>query len=265
MVSSVLIVEAHPLLQDAMRGLLAELAPSAQVQASATMHEALRLLTTQSETPDLILLDLHLPDLSHLAALAALRDIRPTACIVVLSDDLRPATVFRCLELQAWGYLPRTMPREEMLEALRTVLEGNIFVPKQAFFDSQDHPADQRLVRDEHQERGIPRLTPRELDVLQLMRRGYPNKLIGRELGMAAGTVRGHISAILRALQVSNRTQAVIAAGALPAAVASSRTPYTGTFLPQRAAGGETPRLHFDAAVHRRQRGKDLRPNGVDA
>jgi DNA-binding NarL/FixJ family response regulator len=154
---------------------------------------------------DLVLLDLNLPDTHGFAALEALRARYPALPVVVLSSANDRASVMQALDLGAMGYIPKDSSNEVLLSALRLVLSGGIYIPPEI------------LARSEHPRRA-PRvladlgLSEREARVLTLLLEGKSNKLISRELDLAESTVKNHVTQILRALGVTSRTQAVIAA-----------------------------------------------------
>jgi DNA-binding NarL/FixJ family response regulator len=165
--------------------------------------------------PDLhlILLDLNLPDRDGLAALSDLRKHHATISIVVLSAFHDRETILRVLELGALGFIPKSSPREVMANALRLILSGGIYVPPEALARAEPSVAAAAPGR-----RVMPAdlgLTERQMEVLALMMQGKSNKAICRILDTAEPTVKHHVTAILKALKVTNRTEAVIAVGAL--------------------------------------------------
>lgn len=205
-----LVVDDHPIIQGALRETLAELEPGCEVIVTGRLAEALRLL--RSGPVDLILFDLRLPDAGGVEGLMALRTQHPESPLAVLSAETDSPMIVRCLDLGALGYIPKILPNDEMRSALRLVSSGCAYVPPQVL--AAEHPfrhrAESAAVRSSDPRR--LGLTDRQVDVLRLLLRGLPNKLICRQLALAEGTVKVHVSAVLRALGVRNRTQAVIAA-----------------------------------------------------
>jgi DNA-binding NarL/FixJ family response regulator len=206
-----LIVDDHPLLRGAVRNYLETLGDTVRCEQASSLHEALQLLSA-SPRFDLVLLDLALPDAVSVSGLETLRLRYPSVPVLVVSGTHDPATVDRCLRAGAAGFLPKTAHAERLASAVRTVADGGVYVPPE-------------LAPPEHAwlARTLPRpgppgdvrqlgLTDRQSDVLRLILRGLPNKLIGRQLQLAEGTVKVHVSAVLRALGVRNRTQAIVAA-----------------------------------------------------
>jgi DNA-binding NarL/FixJ family response regulator len=208
----ILLVDDHVLIRDALRGVIRELADDATVLEAADCRQAIRLIEAHPDL-HLILLDLNLPDGDGLAVLADLRKRYATISLVVLSGSHDRATVVRALDLGALGFIPKSAPREVMVNALRLVFGGGVYIPPQAL---------ERATSKELQP--VPRrplspadlgFTERQMEVLALMMQGKSNKAISRLLSVAEPTVKHHVTAILRALKVENRTEAVIAVGAL--------------------------------------------------
>lgn len=209
-----LIVDDHPLIGEAMRHVLLRLDPSAVVLAAARCETGLDLAAAAPDL-DLVLLDLNLPGgLSGVPALRAWRQQFPAVPVVVISASEERSAVLAALSAGASGFVPKSSSNEVMLSALNLVLSGGKYVPAQAV--SAAAPGEQarsrRRTADTIESLG---LTGRQLDVLRLIAQGKSNKLICRELGLAERTVKAHISAVFRALNVTSRTQAALAAARL--------------------------------------------------
>src|SRR5262245_15892758 len=207
----VLVVDDHVLIRDALRGVLNELRPDADVLQAADCRQAMRLL---GDYPDLelMLLDLGLPDGDGFAMLKDLRDKYPSLAVVVLSALQDRDSVTRALDLGAVGFIPKSAQRAVMLSALQLVFAGGIYVPPE-ILRREDASAGQiaPVIRN-----GQPLspsdlgLTERQMEVLSLLLRGKSNKAIGRTLDLAETTVKNHVTAILRALRVANRAEAIV-------------------------------------------------------
>jgi DNA-binding NarL/FixJ family response regulator len=195
----VLVVDDHPLIREALRNVLAELDAGCELLESADSAGALRTVAAQPEI-DLVLLDLNLPDADGFATLEELRRRRPATAVVMLSAQNDHQLVTRSIALGAAGYIPKSTPHEVMVSALRLVCSGGLYLPPEVL--AGEGPAN-------------PQLTARERQVLALMLEGKSNKRICSRLGLAEATVKNHVTAILKALGASNRTEAVIAAGRL--------------------------------------------------
>ncbi len=174
--------------------MLSELMPEAQLHEVESC-EALAQL--QCVPFDLVLLDLNMPGAGGLQALELTKAQFPTSKVLVVSGEEQPSVIRGVLEGGAAGFLPKTSSPEIMMGALRIVLLGGVYVPAEAMASGQ------AVVMD--------RLTARQRAVLRLALKGMPNKLIGRELGLSEGTIKSHLSAAFRTLDVRNRTEALYA------------------------------------------------------
>ena len=207
-----LVVDDHPLMREAIRSTLNAITVDGQVDTAATLAEALNKLG-DVDSYDLALLDLRLPDSVGFEGLKTLRAGWPDCPVVVLSADVDGPTILHCLELGAAGYIPKTLHTDAVMNALRLVAGGDIYIPQQAVaLERSKRPMSSWSRRGTTTDPHSLGLTDRQVDVLRLILRGLPNKLICRQLVLAEGTVKVHVSAVLRALGVRNRTQAIIAA-----------------------------------------------------
>jgi len=210
-----LVVDDHALIREAMRGVLVELQRDAVVLEAGTCGEAMALI---QQHPDLslMLLDLKLPDRDGFDVMAELRENHPALSVVMLSAFNDRDNVLKALDGGALGFIPKTGSRDVLVSALRLVLAGGVYIPPD-ILDRTPATAEPGQVaapgrRPSPAELG---LTGRQVDVLTLMMQGKSNKLICRALDLAEPTVKNHVSAILKALDVSNRTEAVLAVAAL--------------------------------------------------
>src|SRR3954471_13665132 len=208
----VLLVDDHELIRAALRGVLKDLIHDAAVMEAADSHQAMQLVEAHPDL-HLILLDLNLPDRDGFAVLADLRRRYATISLVVLSAFHDRDNVIRALDLGALGFVPKSASREVMVNALRLVLAGGIYIPPEALVRAE--PKEVRRTGGPPISPYAVGLTERQVEVLGLMIQGKSNKVISRMLGIAEPTVKHHISAILKALKVINRTEAVIAVGEL--------------------------------------------------
>jgi len=208
----VLVVDDHPLICEALRQVLKALDKGIELLDAGSGRQALAE-ADKSVDLDLILLDLALPDADGFEVLRELRERHPSFPVVVLSASERADIVMRALDAGAMGFIPKTSANEVLLGALRLVLSGGVYLPAEVL---RHAPVPERApgAAAETGYRSIG-LTQRQAQVLALMVQGKPNKLICRELDLAEGTVKIHVTAILKALGVSSRTQAVIAVGKL--------------------------------------------------
>jgi DNA-binding NarL/FixJ family response regulator len=204
----ILVVDDHTLIREALRGVLQELKPEAGVIDASSCREALELAQANAAELDLVLLDLGLPDGDGFDTLGELRDLYPAVAIVVLSASKDRDSVTKALDLGALGFIPKSASRAVMVSALQLVFAGGIYVPPEILQRSKAPMSAPVSASTSPSELG---LTERQIDVLALMMQGKSNKAVCRELDLAEATVKNHITAILRALKVSNRTEAVIA------------------------------------------------------
>lgn len=213
-----LVIDDHPLIRDGLRGVLKELEDDAAIVEAVDAREAMRLLGGEPDF-DLILLDLKLPDRNGFAVLAELRERHPAISIVVLSAFNDRDNVTRALELGALGFIPKSVSRSVLLGALRLVFSGGIYIPPDILPRRESPSGEARSGAPGASQRPpSPRdagLTERQVEVLTLMMQGKSNKAICRILDLAEPTVKNHVTAILKSLKVSNRTEAVIAVGEL--------------------------------------------------
>lgn len=206
-----LVVDDHALIRDAMRAIVQEVSSGATVLACSRADEALTLAGAHRDL-DLVLLDLQLPDRDGLEVLAEMRTQYPATSVVMLSGTKDQATIMRALVLGAVGFIPKTESREVLVGALKLILAGGVYIPLVALptMSSAAAPAPGTDATKPAPTPASLGLTERQLDVLALMMRGKNNKLICRELDLAEPTVKNHVSAILKALGVSSRTEAVL-------------------------------------------------------
>ncbi len=196
----ILVIDDHPLIVDALAQLLPQLDAGIAMLAAGDPTEATRVLDNEPDVA-LVLLDLALPGARGLDFLGDLKLDYPGVPIVVLSATHDQATVLAALGAGAQGFIPKSVNAETLLDAVRQVLDGNVYLPS----DAPPMPNGDGV----HIAPGELGLTARQTDVLKLMAQGKPNKLICRDLTLSEGTVKVHVSAILRALRVHSRTEAI--------------------------------------------------------
>ena len=160
-----------------------------------------------------MLLDLNLPGVGHLDALASIRDAFPQVPVVVLSGEDDPRMIRATIEHGAMGFVPKSSTPEILIQALRLILAHGVYLPVSALA-SDDGPSRRRRRRADP-EALLRNMSPRQIEVLHCVIRGQPNKLIARTLALSESTVKAHLSAVLRTLGARNRTEAVYAAAKL--------------------------------------------------
>ena len=211
----ILVVDDHVLIRQAMRGMLKKLRRDAVVLEAQTCEAAMETIASHPDL-ELILLDLTLPDRDGFSALADIRQRCPAIAVVVLSAVQDPANVMKALDLGALGFIPKSAQGDVILNALRLVISGGIYVPPEILtYEASPALGPKTSGTDPHDSPAYMGLTDRQLDVLALMMEGRSNKTICRMLNLAEPTVKNHVTAILKTLNVSNRTEAVVAANNL--------------------------------------------------
>lgn len=213
----ILLADDHDLFRAGLGMVLGELEADTQLLQAASLTDALVCAQAESDL-DLALLDLNMPAMNGTAGLQQFRTQFPQVPVVIVSgsDDL--ADVQAVLNQGASGFIHKSTAPSVMLSALRLVLAGGIYVPPHAM-RQETAPAPTAPIARKGWE---ARLTARQLEVLQLLALGKPNKVIARELDLSEGTVKIHLSAIFRVLDVNNRTEAVLAAQHLSLDLGSS-------------------------------------------
>jgi NarL family two-component system response regulator LiaR len=197
----VLIADDHAVVRQGLRTFL-ELQDDIEVVADACDgHEAVS--AALEGRPDVVLMDLVMPGLDGIEATRRILRERPATRVIALTSFLDDDKVLPAVRAGAAGYLLKDVEPAELVRAIHTVHDGEALL----------HPAvSARLLREVAEDDSDGGLTAREREVLALLARGLPNKLIARELGIAEKTVKAHVSSILAKLHVSDRTQAALLA-----------------------------------------------------
>ena len=234
-----LLIDDHPLILSALQAVIQGMGDDVTVVGVAGARAAREALIAASDF-DLVLLDLNLGDADGFDLLVEFRASYPSLPIVVVSASDRSADVIRAIDLGAMGFVPKRASNEVLFDALHTVMSGGIYVPPMTI--SYALPEAASAAQSPGYARSYkapdpavsgasatsaptafrpavpaPRplaslsLTPRQTEVLGLLLQGQPNKLIARELNLSVETVKDHVAAVLRALNVNSRTQAVLA------------------------------------------------------
>lgn len=220
-IRSVLVVDDHPLYCDALAGALARICAPERIETASSMAEVL----AAPGRPDLVLLDLRLPDVQGLSGFIELRATMPDVPIVVISAEADDAVIANVRALGGAGFIRKDAPRDALQAALAQVAEGGKSFPPGiaavASGPSEDPPTADLARR-------LADLTPQQTRILRLICDGKPNKQIAYELSLAEATVKAHVTALLRRLGVRNRTQAALLVQGL-----SLGTPRGGEVHPQ--------------------------------
>jgi len=203
----VLIVDDHSLVRDGLRSILEISFADCEILEADSFEEALDALQNSDEV-DLVLLDLNIPDVNRLSGLKQLRADFPSTPVVMVTGVTDPIIMRDALAAGAAGFVPKSMKRQAIVDALRQVLSGEIYLPDLETTESDDA----RMKEDEDIRARIDSLTPQQRIVLGHLVAGLLNKQIAHELNVSMTTVKAHVSAILQKMNVFSRTQAVILA-----------------------------------------------------
>ncbi|OIP01946.1 MAG: DNA-binding response regulator, partial [Armatimonadetes bacterium CG2_30_66_41] len=190
----VLVADDHPVGREGLAALINRRPDMAVVAEASTGQEAVEQFLLHR--PDVALLDLRMPEMDGVEVIAAIREQVPTARLVVLTTYADEEDIHRSLRAGARGYLLKDAPRDELLDCVRAVHDGQTVIPPAIALKLAS-----RLRATE--------LTPRELDVLRLLATGQSNKQIAAALFIAEGTVKTHVNALLRKLEAADRTGVV--------------------------------------------------------
>jgi DNA-binding NarL/FixJ family response regulator len=203
----VMLVDDHPVVREGLRSMLDE--PGVEVVGEAgTGLEA--VVKAERCAPDVILMDVRMPEMDGLSAMAAIKRARPQTAILVLSTYDNIEYIIRAVVGGASGYLLKGTPRQQMIQAIKAVAEGDsLLEPHQLHSVVSKALQEGQKIRGRSTSPAQP-LTRRELEVVKLLVQGLTNKQIGDLLGVSASTIKTHVQSIIRKLGVSDRTQAAV-------------------------------------------------------
>ncbi len=208
---NILIADDHPLFREAICNVIRSGFPDCIITETADLESTLRLATEQDNL-DLILLDLNMPGMSGLNGLMSLRNEAPTIPVVIVSAEQDKHIVLQAITYGAVGFITKSTPREQMTAAIAQVLAGHVYLPAEIIRSEQSNT--RRTPREATiSPELLQALTRKQLQVLERMAKGEANKQIAYNLDIAETTVKAHVSAILRKLNVHNRVQAILSVG----------------------------------------------------
>lgn len=208
----ILIADDHPLFREAIHNVISDGFPGSEVMETADLDSAMEL-TQQHDDLDLILLDLNMPGMHGLNGLINLRNEAPTIPVVIVSAEQDKQVVLQAITYGAVGFITKSSPRAQMTEAIQQILNGNVYLPSDIIRTQKT--GTRRSINDtpNFPPELLQALTRKQLLVLERMTKGESNKQIAYTLEIAETTVKAHVSAILRKLNVHNRVQAILSAG----------------------------------------------------
>jgi len=205
----IIIADDHPLFRAAMQQAVMQLVPDVEIEQAESLP-GLQKVVEQHSNADLILLDLQMPGAHGYSGLVFLRSHFPEIPVIVVSACEDPAIMCQALDHRASGYIAKSSPLDDISEAIRKVLEGDLYLPEVA--RRHQHQPNQNAM--DLAER-LASLTPQQFRVLTMMAEGMLNKQIAYDLEVSEATIKAHVTAIFRKLGVRTRTQAVIAVQSL--------------------------------------------------
>jgi two-component system, NarL family, response regulator len=193
----ILIADDHPVVRAGLTSMLGTQTELEVVGTAASGEEA--MIKLEQTKPDVLLLDLRMHGMSGVETLQAMKRAGSQTRAMILTSFETDEDIYRAVQAGAYGYLLKDTSLREMVTAIRTVHGGKKYIPQEIAARLAD-----RMMRTD--------LTPREVEILQMLAKGQTNKQIGRELGISENTVKNHVNSIIEKLEVSDRTQAATTA-----------------------------------------------------
>lgn len=206
-----LIADDHTLVRDGLKHTLSEMQKSISFVEAENGQQVKEALNTHNNV-DLVLLDLFMPDIDGFTLISYVCNNHPSIPVVVISASNDPHHMRKVLDLGASGFIPKSTIRDVMLTALKLVISGGVYIPPDMLANPTPQPVEPNTTQNADDENIKAKLTSRQVDVLQLLAQGDQNKHIAEKLNISEHTIKIHITAIFKALKVTNRTQAVLVA-----------------------------------------------------
>jgi DNA-binding NarL/FixJ family response regulator len=204
----ILIADDHPLFRDALKRAVTRAMPDAQLVEADSVSGLLDMAAAHPDA-DLLLLDLNMPGAHGFNALVHIRGRYPQVPVVVVSAREEAATMRQAIAFGASGFIPKSASLEVISDALAQVMDGQVWLPPDVEAGETSSPDDADLAA------RIAELTPQQFRVLLMLGEGLLNKQIAWELGVSEATIKAHMTAIMRKLGASNRTQVLVLTGRL--------------------------------------------------
>ena len=200
----ILVADDHPLFREALSAALEPYFKDAEILEADSLESMMTVLT-ENHHIDLLLLDLNMPGGEYFNGLISVKDVYPELPVAVISANESIDVVAQVMGLGAQGFIPKSSPTKQIAEAIVTIKGGENWVPEEmkADLENVDEELTQLLKR-------FRELTPKQIQVLSFLRAGLMNKQIVHEMNVTEATIKAHISAILRKLEINTRTQAVL-------------------------------------------------------
>lgn len=207
--TDILIADDHPLFRDALQRAVLAALPAAKVHGADSVRALLDLIERYPDA-ELLLLDLHMPGARGYSALAHIRGQYPGLPTIVVSGHEEAHVARRALAHGASAYIAKSTPGEDIVAAIRAVLEGDVWLPPALLGGPAELHANEAVAAAQ-----IAALTPQQFRVMTMIAEGLLNKQIAWELAVSEATVKAHMTAIMRKLGVNNRTQVALVASQL--------------------------------------------------
>ncbi|MCZ2722844.1 response regulator transcription factor [Marinomonas sp. 15G1-11] len=206
---SLLIADDHPLFRGALKSALQIEFPGITLFESQDIEETIQLLGSYSDL-DLLLLDLHMPGSNDLYGLIRIRKAFPDIPVVIISGTDDIGIIAKALDAGALGFIPKTSQPNVIADAVNSILQGDVWLPEPLMEQINELPQSDLTLMQK-----VSELTPQQYRVLCYLHEGLLNKQIAYELDISEATIKAHITAIFRKLEINNRTQAVLIASEL--------------------------------------------------
>jgi len=204
--TTLLIADDHPLFREALKGALSHNFPDLKIRESANLEATLEQLNIDDDI-DLLLLDLHMPGSADLYGLIRIREDYPHVPVAVISGNEDVSIMSKVIGYGALGYISKSSPPDMIKTAINQILDGDVWVPHHVRGKMKNITEEETSIAQR-----VAALTPQQYRVLCYLRDGLLNKQIAWELDISEATIKAHITAIFKKLNVSNRTQAVLVA-----------------------------------------------------
>ena len=203
--STFIVADDHPLFREALIHAIGNCVDDAEI-VEADSLDTLQAVVEANPDADLLFLDLNMPGVSGFSALAYIRSNHESLPTVIVSAMDDPGIIRRSIQHGASGFIPKSSPISTLEDGIKAVLDGEVWIPQSV--DLQDDRLDTEEARISS---ALGTLTPHQFRVLMMLGEGLLNKQIAYQLGVSEATIKAHVTAILRKMDVNNRTQAVLA------------------------------------------------------
>lgn len=200
----ILVADDHPLFREALSGALAPYFEGADIAEADSLDSALSVLASSADV-DLILLDLNMPGGEYFNGLISIKEAYPMIPVAVISAAESVEVVAQVMSLGAQGFIPKSTPTKDIAQAIVAIRSGENWLPQGMKEELEKVDDDLKFLLQRFRE-----LTPKQIQVLSYLRAGLMNKQIAHEMNVTEATIKAHISAILRKLEINTRTQAVL-------------------------------------------------------